>query len=674
MSQLGSVSSEESGAPEGTAPPDEARVWSRRANRLFDLVTVAVIAPIWVAVVRVGLRGLIPIGDTAIMALRAPDVLSRHPPLVGMPASGASTAASVVHFPGPLQLWWLAGPVKILGPTWGTVVAMGMLSTIWTLLAAHLLRRNLQPIPAFVALAVLSAFYWAIGNGMLIDAWPLKMVVAPTILLVIAAWNAAAGDGRALVVLAIVTNYLWLDHLVLVVLAPIVALAGLIGYVVGLVAANRRDPLFRKERNVRARRSMLIAGSVSLVMWVPTLIDQVTNAPGNLRALLQASSERSGSIESGSAALHVVAGLLSRPPFWLRDTLADPSYYRRHFDGFAVGSATWFDLVTIAMWVALLVTMTIFAARRHDRTTLAMSVICLVTLGATFTTVYSAPATAAVVTTYFFSFWAIAAFAWMTLITAAVRLLPTMAHRSALPTIVAIALFFTAMNVPMSPTGYTESTRDIEVTKAMAARVLPELVGHERVGVGLANPLASDASHMTGMLVAMQRQGIEFCFPAPNQSLYEFIPTCDGSESRTVLFADVPEAERPRGKVLFEAPLSDRIETPTMRRLDDRVRAWLDKGPTLRLTDAARRPFLTPILGDWLQQRATLAARGSPDTDLADASTLWDVIIKWYELSDNRGVPLFEDCPISSDDLYRWAVDRRDLDTKIWIIEVASAS
>ncbi|HET8930516.1 MAG TPA: hypothetical protein VFN21_07665, partial [Acidimicrobiales bacterium] len=111
------------GSTPGNDSERSTRRYSRRERIFVVIAGAATILPVWIAAFRVGMRHLIPVGDTAIMALRAPDIVSAHPPLIGMPASSASGAEHIVHFPGAWQLYWLAVPVKVLGATWGTVVS-----------------------------------------------------------------------------------------------------------------------------------------------------------------------------------------------------------------------------------------------------------------------------------------------------------------------------------------------------------------------------------------------------------------------------------------------------------------------------------------------------------------------------------------------------------------------
>lgn len=630
------------------------------------VATVATLAPIWILAVRVGVRGMIPVGDTAIMALRAPDVLGSGFPLVGMPASSAS-AADVVHFPGAWQLYWLAVPVKVLGPTWGTVLAMAALNSVWILLAVWLVARNLESAQALVVVAAIGVFCWSVGTGMLIDAWPLKMVLVPFLCVVVAAWFTAAGDRAALVVLAVAANYAWLDHLVLGIAVPLVAAVGCAAMVIGWVRTDRTDPGGRRARRRGRWRSVLAAGAVTVVMWLPALVEQVTNHPGNLRLLLAGSPGAAPAIRSWTAAVHVVASVVGRPPFWFRGTLTDPTFYRVHHTGAAVGSATWFDIVVGVVVVGVLVALAVSTLGRRDRVGLALVVVAAAALVASLATTYLAPVTTALVPEYLYSVWVTAMITWTCVVVVTIRLVPVGSARNLGWIGLGVAVIFALANVPMSHTGYTATPTENELARDMSDTVITEVRGSEPVGVTMAN-LFGNANYLSALLVQMRQAGVAFCYPTPNTSLYDFIPDCD-DPATTVVIAEQSAHRRPPGTVVFDEPVDPGASTRPVAALGSRIEAWLATRSTLTLTPAARRAFLGTMVPRQLEARvSSLVATTDGDlTRLADDPAFADLILLWWDRADARADPMFVDQPLSPSDLHRWAADRRAADLTLWV-------
>src|SRR4051794_21386473 len=74
---------------------------------------VATVVPIVAAAVRALTGHWIPIGDDALLPLRARDVFSAHPPLLGSWSSSSTASGVNVNNPGPLFFFVLAVPVRL---------------------------------------------------------------------------------------------------------------------------------------------------------------------------------------------------------------------------------------------------------------------------------------------------------------------------------------------------------------------------------------------------------------------------------------------------------------------------------------------------------------------------------------------------------------------------------
>lgn len=652
-------------APSDSATRADPTDAAGRSGPAVIVAAVFTVAPIWILAIRVGLRGLIPVGDTAVMALRVSHVLMDHPPLKGMPASSAS-AAEVVHFPAAWQIYWITGPIKLFGPIWGSVLSMALLNSIWLGLAIWLVRRNLPQDRALVVIGAIGVFCWSIGAGMFIDAWPLKMILVPFLCVVVAAWFTAAGDRAALIVLAVAANYAWLDHLVLGIAVPLVALTGCLGFLLGHLRANRIDPSGRDIRSRGFRRAVLGAGIVTAVMWLPALIEQATNSPGNLRLLLTGSEGAAPAIRSWTAAVHVVASVVGRPPFWFRGTLDDPAFYRAHVSGHAVGSATWYDLAVMAVLVGILVGSAVVTLRRRDRLGAALVAVTTTAVVASLVTTYLAPTTTALVPEYLHSVWVTGLLVWTCTVVIALRVV----HPGPSPTAgwigLGIAVAFGVANVPVSHTGYTTQPRENVLAHQMADTVMPIAKENQPVQVRLAG-LYGNASYIAALNLQLERSGVSFCESTSTGSLYDFIPNCQGSQPKLVI-TERSTNDPPDGEVVFSEPVFPGKSADDVADIRARLDAWLSTRTSLTLSRAAQRPFL----GDAFQQLLRSQVEHLEPVDgnlshLLDSTSFRKIITMWWRLGDARDADLFVDQPVSSSELYRWARTTQDAESTLWV-------
>ena len=94
------------------------------ADRLLLGAWLLAVLPVVVAAVRAVRRGWIPMGDDALMSIRAHDVFTAHPPLLGTWSSASLEAGVDLNHPGPLLFDILAVPVRVFGPRAGVAVGV----------------------------------------------------------------------------------------------------------------------------------------------------------------------------------------------------------------------------------------------------------------------------------------------------------------------------------------------------------------------------------------------------------------------------------------------------------------------------------------------------------------------------------------------------------------------
>lgn len=325
----------------------------------FRLAVLVSLVPVVSAGVRAAQRGWIPTHDGAAMALKAEQVFSHHPPMIGMFALASTWAGRVIHMPGPIELYLLAVPVHLFGQGPGILVAMVLLNGAALVVTAWLLRRRVGYGWAMVGVLGLTVLCWSLGSEALIDPIPRAIGLLPLTTLLVGAWSAADGDDRGLPVVALVATYLLQTFLGLLVVVP------------GLVAATvlcSGVHAWRLRRSVAGRmRNWLVwlGGSVvvALVLWAPPIYQQVTSDPGNLSALARSSGSHAVASPTWGRALTTVVSIVAIPPAWL-----PPSYAQPPLDRIDSGGVSWsvilFGLVLLGCFVA--------AARsahlRRDRT------------------------------------------------------------------------------------------------------------------------------------------------------------------------------------------------------------------------------------------------------------------------------------------------------------------
>jgi hypothetical protein len=297
--------------PSAAAPPQ----WVRWALR------VAVVIPIVVAAVRAVATGWFPVGDSALLAIRAADVGTSQHPLLGSWTSASLTLGVDVNNPGPLYpdllapFMWTIGRLAGIGPA----VAVGVASInigfavgiawVGDRLGGWRVERW--------TLLLTAALTWSMGSELLIDIWqphalllPFACLLLVTVGLVDRRWSLLPvwlGVGSLVVQTHI--GYVY----VVVALGVTIATAG--------VLALRSD----RTAIGNAIRHPITAwsGAVLALAWVQPLIEQVIGeGRGNLARL--AANAGGGDVTIGpGTAVKLVARVVALPPWWTRPGFED---------------------------------------------------------------------------------------------------------------------------------------------------------------------------------------------------------------------------------------------------------------------------------------------------------------------------------------------------------------
>jgi len=259
-----------------TAAEPQGRGDRRRVSTLaIALVALSPFAVGAFSIIKRGYPAGALFGDRAILALTARDAWSA-PVLLG------AYSRFYWHHPGPLYFYVLNVLGTIFGgQTVGLVLgatAINVAAAVGILVLAH--RRGGRPLLVWASL-LLTAYLVAI-EPIPFDIWNPSVTLLPFVVVLLLAWSVACRDWWAAPWLALVASFAVQTHVGLV---PGVVMALAFAVVVGVWRERRREvPLGPDERRT-IRRSVAVSVAITVVVWLPPVIQQLTSQDGNLTAL-----------------------------------------------------------------------------------------------------------------------------------------------------------------------------------------------------------------------------------------------------------------------------------------------------------------------------------------------------------------------------------------------------
>jgi hypothetical protein len=287
-------------------PPDAWR-WLARA---------AVLLPIAVAVVRALADGWFPVGDSALLAVRAGDVFTRDHPWLGSWTSASLALGVDVNNPGPLYydlaapFMWTVG--RVAGPGPAVAIAVGTINAAAAIGIVAVGRRIDGWRSERWMLVLVAAITWAMGSELLFDIWQPHALLLPFLLLTVLTVAVANGDVGLLPWWVGVVSVVIQTHVAYVYVS--VVLAAIVG-----VALIRHRRVTRHEQPLTiGRRLWAITGAVAIVCWLQPLYEQFAGrGEGNLQRL--ATNAGGGELTVGAGtATKIVAAVVALPPWWTR--------------------------------------------------------------------------------------------------------------------------------------------------------------------------------------------------------------------------------------------------------------------------------------------------------------------------------------------------------------------
>jgi hypothetical protein len=307
-------------------------------------LTAVLLVPVVVALAAQHAPPWVPVLDWAQTELRVRDVGGVHTPLIGLPGRIGTFAEQGSH-PGPLSFYALAPVYRLLGSSaWamqaGTVVinAVAIATALW-------IARRRGGAGLAVALAALLALVMAgYGGRVLTEPWNPFLPVLVWVVFLLAVWSVVTGDVPLLVVVAAAGSFCAQTHISYI---GLVAGLGVVAVVAALVEV-RHLPGGEPERR-RAMRWLLAVAGLGAVLWLPVLVDQVVNRPGNLSVLLRHFGRPP---EPPIGLVDAVRTLAPRfDPVLLVRQAIDPGGLGPAFDG----GSSWAGLGLVVVWAAAFV-------------------------------------------------------------------------------------------------------------------------------------------------------------------------------------------------------------------------------------------------------------------------------------------------------------------------------
>lgn len=287
----------------------------RWATRAAAGCLVAVI--LWWGV-HAAIDGWYPIGDNALLTLRARDVLTAHHPWLGTWTSASLSVGTPINNPGPLQFDVLA-PFAKVDAAGGMAVGVAVVNALVVVLIAIFARRAGGDRLAATAMVAAGALTFAMGSELLFDPWQPHHLLLPFLGLIVLAVALASGDVWALPWGVAVVSFLVQTHLSYAVLAPGILATGLAWLALGL-RSRPGDGMDARVRRDRLRRAVVVSVVVGLACWAQPLWEQVAR-DGNL---LEVAGNAGGGDEvvGVGSGVRLAGSVIGDPSGWSRSSFA----------------------------------------------------------------------------------------------------------------------------------------------------------------------------------------------------------------------------------------------------------------------------------------------------------------------------------------------------------------
>jgi len=568
---------------------------------------------------------------------------------------------ATTYFPGPWQLWWMSIPIRVLGTTWGPLLSMAVLNSGWFLLAGWFVRRRLGDRAAMGALIFLAALTWTLGTGAMYSPVPMVMIVPAFAAFCFGCWALAAGDEGVLPLLILLTNFLLLDHLALTLLVSVIVGAALLMWAIGLVVARQAEHTTWAPRRRRARRAVLVAGAITLVMWLPPIIQELRNEPGNLTNLSRAAAARPPQDPIWGTAYGALTAFFAKPPFWLHGSRTHSALM---FNALPPSGTA--QIVTSGVLGLCAIGLGWSAWVRRDRAAgVAIGLAVVMFLSAWYNIAHPAQTTDLMLylPRYFLSSWPIAMFVTFALGYGLVKALPAAPRRiwPALPIVVAALLAIA--NIPHSNIAINTGAADdrlIAVSSTLNPRVIRAV--EDQPSVAIAAPQLRAYGYVASLAVALADARISFCYDGIPQFSGTSLPRCPKSSGAPSIQVHprFPSPSIPAdAKVIARSTPLGAAERAQRRQLDRQIRAALKNvdhlEPAPGYWDLMRILETTGQTSEQPAAPPVLSTPGGPMVTQQSRIEFARLILAVHDIAKGSGYEAVTIPGVSSAELLRWA-------------------
>ncbi len=221
-----------------------------------------------------------PVLDFAWTEMRVRDVFSSHPPLIGLTGRIGQLGSQGSH-PGPLSFYALWPFYQLFGAASFALEAAAVSLNVLAMGAMLWISYRRGGVRLVLAVAaVLAVLTRAYGTVILTQPWNPYMPVLWFLVFILAVWSVVCDDLPMLPIAALAGSFCAQTHVPY--LGTTVALGvGVLAY--ASVRAYRR----RRHRAALRRFGawVSISAAIAVLVWIPPVVDQLTNSPGNLSVL-----------------------------------------------------------------------------------------------------------------------------------------------------------------------------------------------------------------------------------------------------------------------------------------------------------------------------------------------------------------------------------------------------
>jgi hypothetical protein len=268
-------------AGDASEPRRASDAFRRRA--LVAGLTALLAVPLLVAVAVQRSPTWYPSLDLAEIEMHVRDVGTSHSPLLGLGGRIQGFGKHGSH-PGPISFYALAPVYRLFGSdSWALQVSAAAVNIVAIGLAVWLGRRRWGTVGVLATAAGLALLMRSYGFQLLTAPWNPHFPIMWWPVVLLAAWSILVGDVVALPLFVLAGSMCAQTHV-----SYVGQVGGMTALVVGGVAA--RAVLGRRSRPDETRRLLrwlAASAAFGLVLWLPPIVEQLTNDPGNMSVIIE---------------------------------------------------------------------------------------------------------------------------------------------------------------------------------------------------------------------------------------------------------------------------------------------------------------------------------------------------------------------------------------------------